>query len=335
MSMSFMTNVGHRVAQVARFVAVVAVGVAAYLILRRLDFAALRAALTRARPGLLLLAIGCNAGNFLFRAVMWRIMLHEERPLPIGRLVRYTVAAFAASALTPARAGEVLRLWLLRRHHQISYARSAGAALAEKLLDGLALVVLVAPLPWLALPLPPWTARAVFGLAIGAVTLLAGAVLITRYMRPGRRLGAFLGQISILREPGILVKALGAALAAGVFDLGTLWLTLGAFHISHGFGGAAFVLLVTNAALVIPSTPGNIGALEAGAVVALDVLGVPRPQGLAFALVYHALQLGPLLLFAAFNLRLILGAGALQGPDPEARTGLDRRAERESPTPAE
>jgi uncharacterized membrane protein YbhN (UPF0104 family) len=262
---------------------------------------------------------------------MWRIMLRERRPLPIGRLVRYTVAAFAASALTPARAGEVLRLWLLRRHHQISYARSAGAALAEKLLDGLALVVLVAPLPWLALPLPAWTARAVFGLAIGGVSLLAAAVLVTRYMRPGRRLGSFLAQISILREPGTLVKALGAALAAGVFDLGTLWLTLGAFRISHGFGGAAFVLLVTNAALVIPSTPGNIGALEAGAVVALDVLGVPRPQGVAFALVYHALQLGPLLLFAAFNLRLILGAGALQAPDAAEAAGFDGG---EAPTPA-
>jgi uncharacterized membrane protein YbhN (UPF0104 family) len=333
--MSFMTNLGRQVTRVVRVLAVAAVGVAAYLILRRLDFAALRAALAQARPALLLLAIGCNAGNFLFRAVMWRIMLHEERPLPIGRLVRYTVAAFAASALTPARAGEVLRLWLLRRHHQISYARSAGAALAEKLLDGLALVVLVAPLPWLALPLPAWTGRAVFGLAIGGVTLLAGAVLITRYMRPGRRLGSFLGQISILREPVTLVKALGAALGAGVFDLGTLWFTLEAFHISHGFGGAAFVLLVTNAALVIPSTPGNIGALEAGAVVALDVLGVPRPQGVAFALVYHALQLGPLLLFAALNLRLILGAGALQAPENQAGEPFDPRAGGEAPTPAE
>jgi hypothetical protein len=70
-------------------------------------------------------------------------------------------------------------------------------------------------------------------------------------------------------------------------------------------------------------------------VVALDVLGVPRPQGVAFALVYHALQLGPLLLFAAFNLRLILGAGALQAPGAEAGAVFDRRAGGEAPTPAE
>ena len=314
MSMSFVTNMGRTFARAARILAVLAVAVAAYLILRRLDLRALGAALAQARPGLLLLAIGCNAGNFLFRAILWRVMLREDRPIPIGRLVRYTVAAFAASALTPARAGEVLRLWLLRRHHQISYARSAGAALAEKLLDGLALVVLVAPLPWLALPLPAWTARAVFGLAVGGISVLVLAVVLARHVGPGRRLGSFLGQITILREPATLVRALGAALCAGLFDLGTLWLTLGAFHISRGFGGAAFVLLVTNAALVIPSTPGNVGALEAGAVLALDVLGVPRPVAVAFALVYHALQLGPLLLFAAFNLRLILGASALERP---------------------
>lgn len=309
---------------------------AAYFILRRLDFAALAVALRQARPELLVLAVGCNAGNFLFRAVMWRVMLREERPLPIGRLVRYTVAAFAASALTPARAGEVLRLWLLRRYHQISYARSAGAALAEKLLDGLALVVILAPLPWLALPVPAWTARAVAGLGVGGVAVLVLAMLVTRFLKPGRRVGAFLDQISILKEPGTLVKALAAALAAGIFDLGTLWLTLGAFHISsYGFGGAAFVLLVTNAALVIPSTPGNIGALEAGAVVALDVLGVPRPQALAFALVYHALQLGPLLLFASFNLRLILGAGGLSSAVDGEQGGFDAVRAGEQPTPAE
>ena len=42
-------------------------------------------------------------------------MLAPRHRVPVLRLFRYTIAAFAASALAPARAGEVLRVWVLRR----------------------------------------------------------------------------------------------------------------------------------------------------------------------------------------------------------------------------
>jgi hypothetical protein len=59
-------------------------------------------------------------------------------------------------------------------------------------------------------------------------------------------------------------------------------------------------------AILIPSTPGYIGALEIGALVALDLLGVPRPLGVAFALLYHAMQVVPLVLVGLLDLKPVL-----------------------------
>jgi uncharacterized membrane protein YbhN (UPF0104 family) len=55
----------------------------------------------------------------------------------------------------------------------------------------------------------------------------------------------------------------------------------------------AMVLLSINLALLLPSTPANLGVLEAGAVLALTASGVGAELALAFALLYHAVHLVP------------------------------------------
>ena len=55
----------------------------------------------------------------------------------------------------------------------------------------------------------------------------------------------------------------------------------------------AMILLSINLALLLPTTPGNLGILEAGAVVALTAAGVAPEPALAFALLYHAVHLVP------------------------------------------
>ena len=55
----------------------------------------------------------------------------------------------------------------------------------------------------------------------------------------------------------------------------------------------ALVLLGINFAILLPSTPGQIGVLEAGAVLALSSAGIPAAPAAAFAVVYHAVHLVP------------------------------------------
>jgi len=77
---------------------------------------------------------------------------------------------------------------------------------------------------------------------------------------------------------------------------------------------------VVNVALLVPSTPGNLGALEAAAVLAMKILNVAPIAAVAVAVLYHAVQLLPLVVFAIANPRLMIGArsrrlaGALAAP---------------------
>ena len=66
-----------------------------------------------------------------------------------------------------------------------------------------------------------------------------------------------------------------------------------------GLGPSVTVFACVNLAIVLPSTPGNVGAQEAGAALALIALGVDRETAVAFALVYRAVQWLPVTLAGA------------------------------------
>jgi hypothetical protein len=59
---------------------------------------------------------------------------------------------------------------VLKERAGVPVAASAAVALAEKLLDGITMLVLVAPILWLLPDLPPW---------VGYAVLICSAVAIT------------------------------------------------------------------------------------------------------------------------------------------------------------
>ena len=56
---------------------------------------------------------------------------------------------------------------------------------------------------------------------------------------------------------------------------------------------AIHVLLGLNAALALPSMPASAGAFEAGVTLVLILAGVPKGQAVAFAVLYHLVQVIP------------------------------------------
>jgi len=297
-----------------RWLASVGVLAIAVAIVRHVDGRALLEAFRKARVELLLLASLFSVGNLWCKAWVWRTMLPASETLTTARQFRYTIAAYSTSALTPARAGEAMRIWLLHRNHGISVAQSTGVALAEKVLDSLALIILAAPLPWLMPMLPPQTAHVLAYLALATVGLLVIAAVASHRLKPDGIVARYLRHIRILRESGTFACALLACGVAWVFDLATLWVSLVALRIDASFCIAVFTLLAINLALVIPSTPASVGALEATAVVALGLFGVARVDAVAFGLLYHTAQLAPL-----FALAAILAKGTLRLQAPAVR----------------
>jgi hypothetical protein len=258
---------------------------------RSVNFAALLAALRGASWGWIVLAVICNVvGNTVARVRRWQALLepipHRQRA-SFTDLLRVSYASGAVSNLLPARAGEAVRVVELKRRRGYPAGALIAAQLAEKGIEALSLGVvfgIFAMLPG-AHPAPLAIAG---GAAVAAVALLA---LLPR-RAPGVA-GKFLQALRAVHAERSWVPSLLWSVFSDVVDILLVALCLRALGIEVHPAVWAMVLLSVNLALLLPSTPGNLGVLEAGAVVALVAAGVGPEAALAFALVYHAVHLIP------------------------------------------
>jgi uncharacterized membrane protein YbhN (UPF0104 family) len=291
-----------------RVAVIAAIGVGIWLMLRGLDTDALGRALARAKLHWLALAAAINFGILLCKAASWWIMLAPEYPVRLRRLFRLTISAFAASVLVPARAGEVMRIVVLRRQDGVPAARSTSVALAEKLFDAIAMLIVVAPVPWLVPDLPGHAGWWLAAIATGSLAALVILRILIDRVHPDGWLGRFLAGLAVLRSPRKLAAVLGVLVASWLIDLGLVWAVLAAVGIELPLAAGLVILFCLNLTVALPSTPGGIGALELGALFALDMLHVPREPALAFALLYHAVQVIPLVAVAlVLDARLLFG----------------------------
>ncbi len=301
------------------FVALIAASAYA---LRSFDWLALQRATASADLSLLLFVSLLNAPHIFLKSERWRVLLRPFAQLPSLRLFHYLLVAYASSTVLPGRAGELVRLYLLRRRHHVPVTASVGVVAVEKLFEVIGILLVLAPLPFLV-TLPPWMTRALQILAIG--TTAAIVVLLVASRRPNLQnafLRDFADGLACIRSPGALLAVTGLSILTWVLDATKVWIVLYALHIDVPWVAPFVILLTLNLAIVIPSTPGNLGTFEAGAVAGLLVFGVSQELALAFALIHHVTQVVPVLLAGLSGFSLI----------DEARREREKTGAQEVPT---
>jgi len=258
---------------------------------RRIDFPALGSALRATAWGWVVLAMVCAViGNTLAQTRRWQALLepipHRQRA-SFFDLVRVSFASGAVSTLLPARAGEAVRVIELKRRRGYPAGALIAAQLAEK---GIQAISLGLVLGICALLPGAWAPPLALAGAVAAVAVALLAVLPRH--APGVA-GRFLDALRTLHAERSWVRSLLWSMVSDAVDLLLVGLCLRALGIDVHPGVWAMVLLSINLALLLPSTPGHFGILEAGAVWALTTAGVAAEPALAFALVYHAVNLVP------------------------------------------
>jgi uncharacterized protein (TIRG00374 family) len=103
--------------------------------LRNADMAAVWAETRRARPIPLLLALAVTGATYVLRALRWEYLLAPLGHVRFANAFRTTVIGFAATFLLPARAGEVIRPYLLARREGLSATAAFATIILERLLD--------------------------------------------------------------------------------------------------------------------------------------------------------------------------------------------------------
>jgi glycosyltransferase 2 family protein len=241
------------------------------------------------------------------RAVRWWSLYSPERRPPLGAVTSALLLGYFFNNVLPLRAGEAARIVALNRSAGTSRVESGATVVVERAYDLLVLLLLLfVILPWL--PVGLLVAVAVlarfgtrpFELAFRPLARLLGA---ERAEWGALNLGRGLAG---LRRPRI---ALGAAFwtALSWILVGfSAWLVLLGFDLGLSPLAGLFVVITTNLALVLPSSPAAIGVFEAATLLALGAYGVSRSEALSYALVLHALNVLPFTVAGLLVLRLHL-----------------------------
>jgi uncharacterized protein (TIRG00374 family) len=314
-------------------VLLVAAGLVA-LFLHNVDLRGVIGAILRARPEWLALSLASMFVNLSIRALRWQYLLE-----PLGRPTfvnsfRATAVGFAASAVLPARAGEVIRPYFLARQappHDQGRMTATGAfatIILERLLDTVTVVILVASCVFvfgqdraavnpIGFAIVKWAAASAAAASMAALAVLF--VLAGDPERLGRTLRRleqvlpstlagliariaekFARGLGAIRRPGRLLIALAWSFPLWLSICLGIWSVAVAFHFAIPFTGSFLLLALLVLGVAVP-TPGAIGGFhEAFRVGATMFYGVPDDAAVGAAIVLHLFSIGPALLLGLF-----------------------------------
>jgi uncharacterized protein (TIRG00374 family) len=300
--------------------ALLAIGLLA-LFLRNTDLHQVWAEVQRARLDLVALAVGITGLTYLFRAIRWQYLLAPIGRVSLRNAFTTTVIGFAATALLPARAGEVLRPWLLARKEGLSATSAFATIILERVLDTVMVLLLFGlfllltdpeisrgdELAFARLKLGGAIAAAISVLVLVMMFVLAGhpatMATIERVLQrvlPERIAGVvtrlahtFAEGLAIVRQPArhamsmVLSIPLWLSIAAGI------WTVSHAFHIELPFTGSFMIMALLVVGVAVP-TPGAVGGFHYFYRLGVTAFyGAPNDRAVGAAIVLHAVSFLP------------------------------------------
>jgi len=259
-----------------RTIAVACVGVALWLALRGTSEARLTGALASVDGrGIVAACLPLLAAGSVLRTGRYRALLPRDNGHPRFRdLWSAVMVSGAGNNLLPLRAGELLRTRATMATG-LPLAPVATAQVVEKVVEAATLMLWAMP----ALACDVGIRR--------PTIVVAAAIALTAFLVTwaARRYGHV--------DLGRLAASGAWSLVADAVEIAIIAVCLRGVGLPAGLVPSVTVFAAVNLAIALPSTPGNLGAMEAGAALALITLGTPRDTAMAFAIVYRAVQWFP------------------------------------------
>lgn len=294
----------------------------------------------QARVDLLVASFGAVVLTYVIRAWRWQYLLSPIGPTRFRTAFRTTVIGFAALGVLPARAGDVLRPYLLARQEGLNFSSTMATILLERVLDLVAVLVLLAVYVWWladrstipAALLGPIEMSSMAAAALAVALMALMWVLATHPDRIGRlvlRAGrvvphtlaerlaglarTFSSGFAVAREPRALTAAMIWSFPLWLAIAAEVWLVTVAFGIRMPFSGTFLVQALLVVGVAAP-TPGGVGTYhEAYRIGVTTFFGAAEDAAVAAAIVTHAISYVPVVLTGVlFMIQDGLSFGRLQ-----------------------
>ncbi len=261
------------------------------------------------------------------RAWRWHYLLSPLKPIPTRTMFPIVAIGYMGNNIYPARAGELLRAYVLRRREGISISASLATIIVERAFDGVVMLAFVfLNLPELARmtadsgfvgniqTLALWGAG-IFMAAVAVFLLMAAlpsqaALLIGWFIdrlvpaqfrtRVREFVDPFLGGLASLRSPKDVLMVLVTSVVIWLFETGKYWFVMQAFPFTVSFFGLMLMNGIVNLSTTIPSAPGYVGTFDATGIAVLEAYNVTRTVAAGYTLLLHVALWFPITLLGAY-----------------------------------
>jgi uncharacterized protein (TIRG00374 family) len=291
-----------------------------YSALRGLHLGEVWGAVRAANYGWLLPGVAVYFLAVWARTWRWHYLLRRVRRIGLRRLFPVVVIGYMSNNVYPARAGELIRAYVLSRRDQVDISASLATVVVGRIFDGLAMLAFV----FLALPFAPLPEALARVMVWGSALFLGLLVAFFALAASPRRAGTLYGWAIDRVVPGRWradVKRIVDRFVAGLGCLRSgrdvamiavtsmvIWLTETVVYwfVMHSFGlGLPFYVLmlmtgVVNLVTTIPSAPGYVGTFDKSGIAVLQGFGVAPTLAAGYTLVLHAVLWLPITLLGAY-----------------------------------
>lgn len=237
----------------------------------------------------------------------WKFLVDDVVRVPWRSLYPLVIIGHMGNNIYPFRAGEVLRLVLLRRGWGIPISRGAVIVLVERCFDGLVMLTFIL-IPATLIDLQSEVLRQVASVA-APIFVTAMVVFLALAQRPeffrrlahaitdrlpgalGEKLGGIADEVisglSALRRPRDLFGAVATSYLAWATEALVYLCVAVAVGFPPNYPLMLMVVGAVNLGGLIPASPGGVGVYEFLASSVLIAAGVGGEEALAYAVLAH------------------------------------------------
>jgi hypothetical protein len=247
--------------------------------------------ITSANAGLYTIALVSFYASFVVRAWRWRVLLRnvgfsKEMGISIPSLRGLTqiiLLSWFANCIVPAKLGDAYRGYLLKRNAGVSFSKTIGTVVAERVTDMVVLFVLMVAsglavfhgtVPQAFVPILSAGVILLGVLGIALVAMRSFGQIVVRFV-PAR-----FRPMYARFEEGTFLSFQNLPLLAGttalvwIAEAGRLWFVSAAVGVPGiGVGPVVFLALASSLLTTLPVTPAGLGIVESALITLLVLLG--------------------------------------------------------------
>lgn len=278
-----------------------------YYVFHQFDFKQMEQDVRTLRWGWFVLGILLNLTVYVLDAWRWGVILSPAEGAPLSECVKAVFIGQVANAVLPAKAGEVVRCYLLSYWTDSPFSLALTADAIGRVMDGACLVLGFYLFTWGITDMSAALRDGAFTFSIGVVVLcLLLAFILFRHehaksLASGNKWVAkfakIMHEIHSLGNERTLRKASFISVLYLVMPVLSVWALFRAYNFDFSFVQAAVTLVVIHLGTTLPGAPANAGTFSGFAAMSLTMMGAGPAEAKIFSVfVYFAHTVPPILI---------------------------------------